>query len=124
MLDAKKYIKPKFLKVPDFKAGPREFTIVGAKEGQYGLDLLLSTGDTITANATSISNLALAWDFDAHKWVGHRIKGQLKPSPVENEDGTYGEMVELTPIIGERKLIEQPKQVEFGSEDPGQDMPF
>jgi hypothetical protein len=117
MLDAKKYIKPKFLKVPDFRAGPREFAIVGAKEGNYGLDLLLDTGDTITANATSISNLAAVWGFDAHQWVGHRIKGELKPSPVEQEDGTYGEMVELTPILGERKAIAQPKPVEFGSDD-------
>ena len=121
MLDVRKYRKPRFLKVPDFAAGPREFTITGVKEGQYGLDLIVDTGDTITTNATSISNLAAAWGFDALLWVGHRIKGELKPSPVENEDGTYGQMVELTPILGERKAIAQPKTVEFGTDS---EIPF
>jgi hypothetical protein len=117
MLDVRKYRKPRFLKVPDFETGPREFTITGVKEGQYGLDLIVDTGDVITVSATSITNLAVAWGYDAHLWVGHRIKGALKPSPVEREDGSYGEMVELTPIIGERKAIAQPKTVEFGTDE-------
>jgi hypothetical protein len=122
MLDVRKYRKPRFLKVPDFEAGPREFDIVAAKDGQYGLDLVLENGDTITANGTSIDMLGIAWGFDAHQWVGRRIKGELKQSPVENEDGSHGQMVLLTPISGERKAI--PKPPEFGSESEDPSVPF
>jgi hypothetical protein len=127
MLDVRKYRKPRFLKAADFAAGPKEFTIVDCSEGQYGLDILIESGDTVTANPTSVSRLSEAWDFDAHQWRGYRFKAELVENPVEENGKPMVLLSAISKTGDERKQIAvpiaRPKPQDFGMEagDPGND---
>jgi hypothetical protein len=116
-VDIRQFRKPRFLKVEDLRAsGSREDRIVGVREGKYGPDLLLESGDMIGGLlATNIDILVKAYGWETELWSGHAIRivvgqGEFNKEPVDMiliEPISKAENAEETPPT-KKKAVKKP----------------
>ena len=70
-MDMSEFAGSRFIKLADVKDQPFRATIVAVQTGKWDRpDLLLSTGDKLSANATNCRVLLRAYGKDDSDWIG------------------------------------------------------
>jgi hypothetical protein len=73
-MDVSKYLGQRFIKLAQLENRPIEGPIAGIAEGDYGLNLTLENGVTISLNKTSVGNLADAWGAESEHWITKKVR--------------------------------------------------
>jgi hypothetical protein len=75
MTNMRKYAGSAYVRVEDVRTHPIQATIIKVSEGNYGRpELLLSTGQRFSVNATNVKTLISAYGEDDADWIGMLIE--------------------------------------------------
>jgi hypothetical protein len=80
-----KFVK-KFLKVEDVDEGPLKRHIAAVKEGSYGPELVLASGEILNLSVTNTITLINAYGEDSDGWTGQEVELYKGETEVKAKD--------------------------------------
>jgi hypothetical protein len=122
-MDMKKYSGEHFFKVADVPDGALRMQIAGVREGRFEKpDLIFTSGDVLSLNATNNQALVRAYGRDSDGWIEKEIELSLGEIEYQGRMRPAVLVRPISPAITAKEKIAAAKK--FGDDDPNDQVPF